>query len=52
MVTTQHQIKELKAILKECELRRHEKIAEPVRFEKMKHRKKVIQSLIDELTES
>ena len=49
MITKEHQIKVLKDILKECELKRHEKIADPVRHEKMKHRKRVIESLIEKV---
>ena len=48
-MTRHQQIKVLKDILEECELKKYEKIADPEREIKMKHRKRVIESLIEDL---
>lgn len=44
------EIKELKEILKECDLTRTQKVLEPGLIVKMRHRKKILQSLIDRLS--
>lgn len=49
MITTQHQIKELKAILKECDMSKTDKILNRLKAARMDHRKKVIHSLIEKL---